>query len=224
MVSSQMRDKTLDRWNEKREAMVELLQHHYRISDVRILNAMRIVRRHAFIPAEHFEGLDPYGDYPCPIGYGQTISQPFIVAYMTERLKLQPGEDVLEIGTGCGYQSAILAELGVKVLSIEIIPELAEHSKKALENEGYGDRVTVVIGDAYKYRYEKKFDAIIGTCAPPNVPEVLIEQMKDSARMILPVGVWQQQLVFVIKENGKIKKEQDIAVRFVPMVQTKNIS
>lgn len=223
-MSSQMRDKTQDRWDEKREAMVELLQHHYKIRDLRVLNAMRTVRRHMFIPAEHLKGLDPYGDYPCPIGHGQTISQPFIVAYMTGRLNLQPGEDVLEIGTGCGYQSAVLAELGVKVLSIEIVPELAEHSKRMLENEGYADRVTVVVGDAYKYRYEKKFDAIIGTCAPPNVPEVLIEQMKDPGRMILPVGVWEQQLVFVTKENGKVKKEQDIAVRFVPMVQTKSTS
>jgi protein-L-isoaspartate(D-aspartate) O-methyltransferase len=214
-----MSDTTQYKWDEKRKAMVAILQHHYGIRDVRVLKAMEKVRRHVFIPLEHCQGLDPYGDYPCPIGYGQTISQPYIVAYMTERLNLKEGENVLEVGTGCGYQSAILAELGAKVLSIEIIPELAEHSKKILEQEGYSDKVTVVTADAYRYPYDRKFDAIICTCAPPNIPSVLVEQMNDPGRMILPVGVWEQYLVFITKEKGKIREEKDIAVRFVPMVQ-----
>jgi len=205
-------------WIEAREIMVDQLRA-YRIKDEKILAAMGKVKRHLFIPAQ----LKPspsyaYGDHPHPIGFDQTISQPYIVAYMTERLELKPGEKVLEIGTGSGYQAAILAELGTTVYSIEIIPLLADHARKILKAEKH-ESVKVMTGDGYKGWPEyAPFDVIIVTCAPDDVPQALIDQLKEGGRMIIPVGSGFQRLDILRKKEGKILRTNDIPVRFVPMV------
>lgn len=206
-------------WAAERRGMVEVLKR-YGIRDTRILEAMGRVRRHEFIPGEHRRHGLAYGDHPCTIGEGQTISQPFIVAYMTEKLQLRAGERVLEIGTGSGYQAAVLAELGAKVFSVEIIPSLADHARQVLAREAYSNRVSVLTGDGYKgWPEHAPFDAAIVTCAPEDIPEALVEQLKEGGRMILPVGAWlNQRLVIVRKRDGKVVVEEDLPVRFVPMV------
>ncbi len=202
---------------EERERMVEvLIRRGIRNQD--LLEAMRTVPRHLFIPEEYRDTYDAYGDHPGPIGHRQTISQPYIVAYMTERMGVEPGEKILEIGTGSGYQAAILAALGAEVYSIEIIPELAEHAEKVLTEEGFGD-VRVLAGDGYQgWPEDILFDAVIVTAAPAEIPERLVEQLKDGGRMILPLGTWSQRLVICRKRGDEIEIEQDIPVRFVPMV------
>ena len=211
-------DETENEYRRDRERMVQLLGF-YGIKDEAVLKVMNKVPRHLYIPEPFRSRCNAYGDHPCPIGHGQTISQPYIVAYMTEKMKVQPGEKVLEIGTGSGYQAAILAELGANVYSIEIVPELAEHSRKILKAEGYKN-VNVLRGDGYKGWAEfAPYDVIIVTCAPEKVPQKLVEQLKEGGRMILPVGIpYQQRLVILRKTNGKIKRENDLSVMFVPMV------
>ena len=206
-------------WPDEREAMVKVLRV-YGIKDERVLAAMAKIRRHIFIPEAYRSRQDAYGDHPCPIGHGQTISQPYIVAYMTEKINIKPGEKVLEIGTGSGYQAAILAECGADVYSMEIVPELAQHARAALANEGY-KKVHVLAGDGYKgWPEHRPFDAIIVTCAPEDVPNALVDQLKDGGRMILPVGgIGSQRLVILRKKDGKIVQEDDLPVRFVPMVK-----
>ncbi len=193
----------------------------YRIRDEKVMRAMGKVPRHRFIPRDFLGSADPYGDHPCPIGQGQTISQPFIVAYMTERLQPRPGEKVLEIGTGSGYQAAILAEMGCEVFSIEIVPELARHAKTVLASEGYP--VNVLEGDGYKgWPEHSPFDIVIITCAPEEVPQALVDQLKEGGRMMLPVGGFgDQRLVLLRKKGGKVETEEDLPVRFVPMVHGK---
>jgi len=204
-------------FEQARNELVELLRVHYRIRDERVLAAMEKVPRHLYIP-EKFRRSDAYGDHPCPIGFGQTISQPTIVAYMTQALDVQSGEKVLEIGTGSGYQAAILAELGAEVYTIEIVPELAAHAKTVLAERGYTN-VNVRCGDGYKgWPEHAPFDIIIGTCAPEEVPPVLVEQLAEGGRMMLPVGEWFQRLVILRKQQGRILQEEDLSVRFVPMV------
>lgn len=208
-----------DEYRAERAAMVQLIQF-YGVTDMRIIDAMKTVRRHLFIPLSFRRTCDPYGDHPCPIGYGQTISQPFIVAYMTGKLDPQKGEKVLEIGTGSGYQAAVLAEMGADVYSIEIVKELYEHARGVLAAEGY-EKVHLLKGDGYKGWPEfAPFDAIIVTCAPDSVPPKLVEQLKEGGRMILPLGAgaWNQRLVILRKKKGKIVQEEDLPVRFVPMV------
>ena len=193
----------------------------YGIKDQRVLEAMMKIRRHRFIPDKYVEFADPYGDHPCPIGFGQTISQPYIVAYMTERIHPKPGDKVLEVGTGSGYQAAILAELGADVYTIEIVSELAEHARAALAAEGYA-RVHVRTGDGYKGWPEfAPFNEIIVTCAPEDVPEALVQQLADGGRMIVPVGEGSQRLVVLRKKAGKVEKEDDLPVVFVPMIHGK---
>jgi protein-L-isoaspartate(D-aspartate) O-methyltransferase len=193
----------------------------YGIKNQRVLEAMTRIQRHKFIPEKYLGLCDPYGDHPCPIGAGQTISQPYIVAYMTERIDPKPGDKVLEVGTGSGYQAAILAELGADVYTIEIIPELAEHARKTLAGEGYA-QVHVMTGDGYKgWPEHAPFDEIIVTCAPDDVPGALVEQLKDGGRMIVPVGEGYQRLVILRKKAGKVAMEDDLAVVFVPMVHGK---
>lgn len=207
-----------DDWPDEREAMVRVLRL-YGIRDERVLAAMSKVRRHIFIPEAYRSRRDAYGDHPCPIGHGQTISQPYIVAYMTEKINLKPDEKVLEIGTGSGYQAAILAECGAEVYSIELIPELAEHARKTLANEGY-KKIRVLTGDGYKGWPEySPFDAIIVTCAPEDMPQALVDQLKEGGRMILPFGVGFQRLVILRKKDDKVIQEDDLPVRFVPMVK-----
>ena len=205
--------------NLARERMVRQLRRHG-IRDERVLAAMESVPRHFFIPEKYRDTYDAYGDHPGPIGYGQTISQPYIVAYMTERLNLKPGEKVLEIGTGSGYQAAVLAALGAKVYSIEIVPELAEHARTVLSNQGI-ENVHVLSGDGYKgWPEHSPFDAIIVTCALEKIPGALVEQLKEGGRMILPLGArFHQRLVICRKKGGEVVVEEDLPVRFVPMVR-----
>lgn len=190
----------------------------YGIRDERVIEAMRKVRRHKFLPSDYMS-RNAYGDYPLPIGHKQTISQPYIVAYMTEKIAPKPGEKVLEIGTGSGYQAAVLAEMGADVYSIEIVEPLAEHAKAALENEGY--KAHVMAGDGYKgWPEHAPFSVIIVTCAPENLPEKLVEQLAEGGRMILPLGAaGNQRLVILRKQNDEIITEEDLQVRFVPMVK-----
>jgi protein-L-isoaspartate(D-aspartate) O-methyltransferase len=202
----------------QRKAMVAVLRR-YKIQDERVIEAMGKVQRHIYIPEEVRNRSDPYGDHPCPIGYGQTISQPFIVAYMTQRLEPKPGLRILEIGTGSGYQAAVLAELGAEVFSVEIVPELAGHARKVLAAEGYGD-VKVKTGDGYKgWPEHAPFDAIIVTCAPDKIPAALVKQLKDGGRMILPVGTGVQRLTILEKKGDTFSEIPDLYVRFVPMVK-----
>ncbi len=204
-------------WRVKREAMVATIQR-YGLRDEVVLAAMKVVQRHRFIPSA-YQRVDAYGDHPCPIGYDQTISQPYIVAHMTSKMDLKPGEKVLEIGTGSGYQAAILAELGAEVYSIEIIPQLARHAKDVLKQEGY-DAVQLLTGDGYKgWPDHAPFDAIIVTCAPAEIPEALVDQLREGGRMILPLGRYRQRLVILRKQKGRVIQENDLAVRFVPMVK-----
>jgi len=202
----------------QRKAMVADLRR-YRIQDERVIEAMAKVRRHVYIPEELRDRVDPYGDHPCPIGYGQTISQPYIVAYMTQRIEVKPGMRILEIGTGSGYQAAVLAEMGAIVYSIEIVPELAHHAQTVLAAEGYTN-VVVRCDDGYKgWPEHAPFDAIIVTCAPNEIPEELAMELKDGGRMILPVGIGIQQLVILEKDGDAFREIPDIFVRFVPMVR-----
>lgn len=204
-------------WTAARAEMMRQLRA-YGVRDARVLAAMEKVARHRFIPEKHLGLVSPYGDHPCPIGFGQTISQPYIVAYMTEKIAPRPGEKVLEIGTGSGYQAAILAELGADVYTIEIVPELAEHAGRVLKTEGYG-QVHVLAGDGYKgWPESAPFDAVIVTCAPEEVPPALVDQLRDGGRMILPLGAGFQRLVILRKKGGKIETEEDLPVAFVPMV------
>jgi protein-L-isoaspartate(D-aspartate) O-methyltransferase len=206
-----------DAFGEARRRMVDVLRTQYGIKDPGVISAMAKVRRHVYIPSP----TDPataYGDHPFPIGHGQTISQPFIVAHMTECVAVKPGEKVLEIGTGSGYQAAVLAELGADVFSIEIVPGLAEHARRVLKSEGY-NRVHVLTGDGYKgWPEHRPFDVIVVTCAPEDIPGALVQQLAEGGRMIAPVGSGFQRLVTLTKKGGSIAREDGLAVRFVPMV------
>lgn len=204
-------------WQRRRTTMVDTLRQRGAECE-NVLDAMRAVRRHRFIP-EAYRGPFAYEDRPLPIGHDQTISQPYVVAYMTEAMQVRPGEKVLEIGAGSGYQAAVLAEMGAEVYTIEIIPELGRHAKAALAAEGYGD-VKVRIGDGYQgWPEHAPFDVVIVTAAPEAVPEALVEQLRDGGRMIVPVGTHQQRLVILRKENGEVHQAADMPVRFVPMVK-----
>ena len=188
------------------------------ISDERVLNAMNKVPREEFVPPDSRAGS--YEDGPLPIGYGQTISQPYIVAFMTEQLRLKPSDRVLEIGTGSGYQAAILAELMSQVYSIEIVEPLAKNAEATLQRLGY-ENVHVKTGDGYKgWPEAAPFDAIIVTCAPDKVPQPLVDQLKDDGRMVIPVGDrFAQELYLLEKKNGQLKQSATLPVRFVPMAR-----
>tara|TARA_B100000686_G_scaffold275381_1_gene293916 strand:+ start:347 stop:1051 length:705 start_codon:yes stop_codon:yes gene_type:complete len=189
------------------------------IEDQRVLDVMKVVERHKFVPERYSESA--YKDGPLPIGYGQTISQPFIVAFMTENLKLKSSHKVLEIGTGSGYQAAVLSELCDHVYTIEIVDALANESTERLEKLGYKN-ITVRSGDGYKgWPEEAPFDRIMVTAAPEEIPELLIEQLAEGGIMVIPVGKqYEIQYLWVITKEvgGQIKKEKILPVRFVPMV------
>jgi protein-L-isoaspartate(D-aspartate) O-methyltransferase len=191
-----------------------------KVLDARVLDAMRRVPRHAFVPAD-LEG-HAYEDRPLPIGYGQTISQPYIVALMTDLLRLPPGSRALEIGTGSGYQAAVLAALGYEVFTIEIVPELAQQAQTHLSNAGF-TQVQVRQGDGFFGWPEKApFDGIVVTAAAPQVPPPLIEQLKPSGRMVIPLGTafLVQQLVLVEKlGHGTLRSEALLPVAFVPFTR-----
>jgi protein-L-isoaspartate(D-aspartate) O-methyltransferase len=186
------------------------------INDARVLAAMAKVPREEFVAPESRSAS--YGDGPLPIGYGQTISQPYIVAFMTEQLRPKPSDRVLEVGTGSGYQAAILAELVSEVYSIEIVEPLAKSAETILQRLGYKN-VHLKIGDGYQgWPEEGSFDAIIVTCAPDKVPQPLVDQLKDDGRMVIPVGDrFAQQLYLLEKKNGQLKQSATLPVRFVPM-------
>ena len=191
------------------------------IKDQKVLQAMKKVPRHLFVPEKY--RLFAYTDGPLPIGQGQTISQPYIVALMTEALLLKPHSRVLEIGTGSGYQAAVLAEIVKEVYTIEIISSLANRAEALLNRLGY-ENIFVRIGDGYKGWPEKApFDAIIVTCAPERIPRPLVEQLKEGGRIVIPVGPQNsvQKLVVGTKAGGRIEVKTLVAVRFVPMIRKK---
>jgi protein-L-isoaspartate(D-aspartate) O-methyltransferase len=200
----------------QRQRMVQQQLTTRGISDQRVLAAMAKVAREEFVSPD--SRVASYEDGPLPIGYGQTISQPYIVAFMTEQLRPKPRDRVLEIGTGSGYQAAILAELVSQVYSIEIVEPLAKNAEATLQRLGYKN-VHVKIGDGYKgWPEEGPFDAIIVTCAPDEVPQPLVDQLKDGGRMVIPVGdKFAQQLYLLEKKNGQLKQSATLPVRFVPM-------
>ncbi|UCF81879.1 MAG: protein-L-isoaspartate(D-aspartate) O-methyltransferase [Acidobacteriota bacterium] len=190
------------------------------ITDKRVLEAMRTVPRHRFVPVDELRHA--YADNPLPIGLGQTISQPYIVAVMTETLELKKSDVVLEIGTGSGYQAAVLAGLVKHVYTIEILCELAERARKTLRVLNY-ENVTVRCGDGYGgWPGRAPFDAVIVTAAPPEIPQKLVEQLKPGGRMVVPVGRYFQSLQLIVKrEDGSVSTRDILPVRFVPMVHGK---
>ncbi|MBN1496957.1 MAG: protein-L-isoaspartate(D-aspartate) O-methyltransferase [Spirochaetes bacterium] len=199
-----------------REIMVKDQIEARGVSDERVLRAMRSVERHKFIPGIHISSA--YEDHPLPIGHGQTISQPYIVALMTELCELDGDEKVLEIGTGSGYQAAILSLLAKEVYSIEIVEPLAKSARTRLAELGY-DRVQVKIGDGYRGWPEKApFDVIILTASPPRIPQQLIDQLADGGILVAPEGDYTQELVKIVKRGGTVSKKTVTYVRFVPMI------
>ena len=206
-------------WVRQRERMVAEQLVGRDITDPAVLRAMRTVPRHEFVPADVRPAA--YSDHPLPIGHGQTISQPYIVAYMTGLLRLKPGAKVLEVGTGSGYQAAILAEVTrTNVYTLEIVKPLAVRAAADLKRLGY-KQVKVRDGDGYEgWPEEGPFDAIIVTAAPDHVPQPLVKQLKPGGRMVLPVGgVWDVQYMVVVEKltDGTVRKHEGIPVRFVPL-------
>jgi protein-L-isoaspartate(D-aspartate) O-methyltransferase len=217
-VSAALRDgQASDAYARERRRMVAEQLAGRDIADRRVLQAMERVPRHLFVPLPYRD--QAYEDYPLPIGDDQTISQPYIVALMTQSLALGGGEKVLEIGTGSGYQAAVLAELKARVFSIEINPQLAEKAAETLRDVGYGD-IRVKSGDGFfGWPEEAPFDGIIITCASPRIPPPLAEQLKEGGRLILPLGDVRpyQVLTLVTKSGGKLITKEISGVRFVPM-------
>ncbi len=198
-----------------REQMVDRQIRARGIKDPMVLKAMKEIPRHYFIPDDNINLA--YSDQPLPIGSGQTISQPYIVAFMSEQLQLTSKSRVLEIGTGSGYQAAVLGAIVDSVFTIEIVPKLARNAKKLLSELGYNN-IVVKEGDGYAGWPEKApFDAIMVTAAPSKIPPPLLEQLSIGAQMVLPVGEFRQELVVVTKTTSSIEMENVLPVRFVPM-------
>ncbi|MCZ6876834.1 MAG: protein-L-isoaspartate(D-aspartate) O-methyltransferase [Acidobacteria bacterium] len=208
---------TQEDFAQQREKMVETQLKSRDIQSERVLEAMKKVPRHLFMP----ESVRQYAyiDSPVPIGEGQTISQPYIVGLMTQTVDPKPGDRALEVGTGSGYQAAVLGELVQEVYTIEIIPDLAERAEKALAESGY-DNVEVRQGDGYQGWPEKApFDIILITAAPEEIPQPLIDQLAEGGRLVVPVGPQGeiQTLTLVTREKGEVKRTYITDVRFVPM-------
>lgn len=209
-----------DRYIERRWDMVENQIVLRGIKDARVLKAMLKVKRHLFVPKEYLDSA--YSDKPIPIEKEQTVSQPYMVALMTELLNPSPGKKILEIGTGSGYQSAILAETGCDLYTIEIIEDTAANARKTLEKLGYSN-IKYRIGDGYRgWEENAPFEGIIVTAAPADIPEKLIEQLSQGGRMIIPVGDLSQELLLIEKTNEGVKRKKITAVRFVPMTGQSN--
>jgi protein-L-isoaspartate(D-aspartate) O-methyltransferase len=200
---------------QERHAMVAGQIEARGVRNPRVLDAMRDVPRHVFVPKPYRD--EAYRDRPLPIGSGQTISQPYIVAIMTELVDPQPGDRVLEVGTGSGYQAAVLSRLVARVFSIEIIPELAERARRTLAAHGY-DNVVVITGDGYRgLPREAPFDGIVVTAAPEQIPAPLVEQLKVGGRMVIPVGTAEQWLQVLERTEEGVETRTLFQVRFVPM-------
>ncbi len=198
----------------RRELMVSKQLEGRDIKNPSVLEAMKIVPRHKFVP-EAFRS-EAYDDWPLPVGEGQTISQPYIVAYMTQALDAKKSEKILEIGTGSGYQAAVLAQIGAEVYSIEIIEPLGNNAKKTLFELGYN--VNVIIGDGFDGLPEHApFDGILVTAAPENIPKPLIKQLKEGGRLVIPVGKLEQTLKVYKKIKDELMLIDTLPVRFVPM-------
>jgi len=201
--------------NSARRLMVESQIVARGVSDEHVLEAMRNVPRHRFVPAEY--SYRAYADEPLPIGLEQTISQPYIVALMTELLQTGSADTVLEIGTGSGYQAAVLAEIVAHVYTIEIVEPLAERAESTLVELDYGN-VTVKAGDGYRGWPEyAPFDAIVVTAAPDHIPQPLVDQLKPGGRMVIPVGDRWQELMVITKTDAGTETKSVTPVRFVPM-------
>ena len=199
-----------------RQRMVEEQISARGVRDPRVLEALRQIPRHRFVPPD-FQQL-AYDDTPLPIGYGQTISQPYVVAFMTEALELQPQDRVLEIGTGSGCQAAVLSLLAREVYSMEIVEPLGRAAEARLKEMGYAN-VRVRIGDGYRgWPEAAPFDAIIVTAAPPDVPPALVAQLRPGGRMVVPVGRYVQDLIRLRRTAKGLERESLLPVRFVPMV------
>lgn len=218
------RDRSHPAYTERKEERVGMVKRdiedypHHPVKDQRVLQAMRNVPRHFFVPSSYREMA--YQNSPLVIGHNQTISQPFIVAYMTELLDIRPGHKVLEIGTGSGYQAAVLGELCDDVYSIEIIPILGRQAEIRLKQLGYNN-IRVKIGDGYEGWSEfAPFDRMIVTCAPHDIPGPLIDQLAPGGRIVIPVGkAHQTQYMVVVSKDskGRLTRTEHLPVRFVPM-------
>lgn len=208
-----------DNFTKQRNEMVKSQIIARGIADQNVINAMFSVERHLFVPTEY--SGQAYGDFPLPIGEGQTISQPYIVALMTEVMELNKNDKVLEIGTGSGYQAAILGQLCDSVFTVEIFKSLAAQAKNLLEILGYNN-VFVKCGDGYEgWAEHSPYQAIIVTCSPTQVPQALQDQLAEGGKLIIPVGeTLSQELVLYEKSGGKMKKKNIVPVRFVPMIDT----
>ncbi|WP_456431796.1 protein-L-isoaspartate(D-aspartate) O-methyltransferase [Thermosulfuriphilus sp.] len=211
------REKVKDPFAIARNRMVETQIVARGIKDPRVIEAMRKVPRHLFVDEALWD--QAYGDFPLPIGQGQTISQPYIVALMTEALQLKGDEKVLEIGTGSGYQTAILAELAHKVYSIERVPTLVQRARRVLDELGYTN-VVIRLGDGTKgWPEEAPFEAIIVTAAGPKIPKPLLEQLSDNGRLVIPVGdEYSQDLIRVTRKDDRFVTENLGGVRFVKLI------
>jgi protein-L-isoaspartate(D-aspartate) O-methyltransferase len=202
-----------------RHQMVETQIKARDIDDVQVLSAMKKVPRHLFVPEKYQSAA--YQDRPLPINAGQTISQPYIVGFMSAAIKPKKDDVVLEIGTGSGYQAAVLAEIVKEVYTLEIIPELGKEAKDLLTRLGYSNVFAKVSDGYHGWSEHAPFDAIVVTAAAEEVPQPLIEQLADGGRMVIPVGPAfnVQNLMLVTKKDGKVKKEKLFAVRFVPFTR-----
>ncbi len=203
------------RYTHMRKKMVKTQLERRGIGSQRVLTAIEEVPRHLFVPPDLSERA--YDDGALPIGEGQTISQPYIVAIMTELLNLKQRDRVLEVGTGSGYQAAVLALLVDSVFTVEILEPLVNRAARTLRDLGYSN-VNVRLGDGYRGWPEKApFDAIMVTAAPDHVPQLLVNQLRDGGRMVIPVGRHEQELVLLVKEGAEVRQDRIIPVRFVPM-------
>jgi protein-L-isoaspartate(D-aspartate) O-methyltransferase len=206
-----------DTFASRRVAMVERQIKARGVEDRRVLAAMEAVPRHLFVPPGDVGSA--YDDSPQPIGHGQTISQPYIVAYMSELLRVEPSHKVLEVGTGCGYQAAVLSMLAAEVYTIEIVEPLAVAAEARLRSLGYRN-VHVRVGDGFGgWPDQAPFDRIMVTAAPTDVPPPLLEQLSVGGRLVIPVGDWNQEMTVVTKTPAGIVRETTIPVRFVPLTR-----